>query len=275
MPIAALPGKGYRLLDGYFLPPVSFTADEVAALALGGAFVRDRVDVELHCAADDALRKLAGVLPPERQAVLTRYQREMLFVDDGTGRDDPALAALRRAIRDRRVVRLRYHGRRPTATEREVEPVSLVHVNHAWHLVGYCRLRRDGHLFRLDRIDHWEPLGEPFDLADRHAFGPHDERPRDHPEARIRFDPAVVRWVRERQPFVFLREEVDDDGPAFVYLLRDDRELLSGLLAWGAAVEIVEPPSLRARLAAEARAILVRHATDEEPERAFEVVGGT
>ena len=63
VPIAALPGKGYRLLEGYFLPPVTFTADEAATLALGGGFARDRVDAELRRAADDALAKLAGVLP--------------------------------------------------------------------------------------------------------------------------------------------------------------------------------------------------------------------
>src|SRR5918998_5677893 len=48
VPIAAMPGKGYRLLDGYFLPPLSFTGDEAALLALGGAFVRDRVDAGLR-----------------------------------------------------------------------------------------------------------------------------------------------------------------------------------------------------------------------------------
>ena len=101
-------------------------------------------------------------------------------------------------------------------------------------------------------------------------MGPHGDRDQDHgdgiPEARVRFDAGVVRWVRERQPFVFLREEAyaDAGGPVFVYLLRDERELLSWLLAWGAAVEVLEPPSLRARLAAEARAILARHAGVEQ-----------
>src|ERR671916_2248108 len=76
VPIAALPGKGYRLLDGYFLPPLSFTADEAATLALGGGFVRDRVDAELRRAADEALRKLAAVLPAERWAEVGRRRRE-------------------------------------------------------------------------------------------------------------------------------------------------------------------------------------------------------
>ena len=70
----------------------------------------------------------------------------------------------------------------------------------------------------------------------------------------------MVRWVRERQPFVLLREERDADGPIFVYALRDVREVLAWLLPWGRAVEILSPDWLRARLAEEALAIAERHA---------------
>ena len=81
-------------------------------------------------------------------------------------------------------------------------------------------------------------------------------------EVRVRFDAAVERWVRERQPYVFLREETDVDGPIFVYALRDERELLAWLLSWGAAVEVLSPPDVRTRLAIEARAILARHTSE-------------
>ena len=266
VPIAALPGTGYRLLDGYFLPPLSFTADEATALALGGAFVSDRVDPPRRRAADDALRKLDGVLPPEHQAAVARRRRELLFPDLGGEADERLLTALRAAVEQRRVVRLLYHApRRPAAEERDVEPVSLVYVGHDWHLAAYCRLRQGPRLFRLDRIDRLEPLAERFELTERHAVGPHTGRPDGVPEALVRFDPTVVRWVRERQPFTFLREEPGAGGPVFVYALRDERELLSWLLTWGAAAEVLGPPSLRARLLAEARAILARH-TPAEPE---------
>jgi hypothetical protein len=86
----------------------------------------------------------------------------------------------------------------------------------------------------------------------------------------------VLRWVRERQPFTLLREEpaADDGGPGegpgsgqwpvFVYALRDERELVPWLLTWGRSVEVLEPASLRAALAAEARALLARHEPSHE-----------
>ena len=261
VPIAAMPGKGYGLLDGYFLPPLSFTADEAAVLVLGGAFVRDRVDALLRRAADDALRKLDGVLPADTREAVARRRREFVFPDPGRDEDEPLLAPLREAIDGRRVVRLRYHAlRRPDADERDVEPVSLVYLDRGWLLAAYCRLRQGPRLFRLERIDRFELLGERFALGERHRLDPGIVGGTDRfPEVRVRADPSVQRWIRERQSHLCLREERDDHGPVFVYALRDERELLPWLLGWGAAIEVLAPASLRARLAAEARALLARH----------------
>ena len=80
VPVVATPGTGYRLLDGYFLPPLRFTPAEAALLAIGGNIVRARLDPELQSAADGAIAKLRGVLPPEQRAAVDRWQQQMVFV---------------------------------------------------------------------------------------------------------------------------------------------------------------------------------------------------
>ncbi len=35
VPVAAMPGEGYRLVEGYHLPPIAFTAEEAVQLLLG------------------------------------------------------------------------------------------------------------------------------------------------------------------------------------------------------------------------------------------------
>jgi predicted DNA-binding transcriptional regulator YafY len=262
VPIVATPGKGYRLMEGYFLPPLSFTADEAALLLLGGELVRDRVDPLLRQVAEEGLRKLAGVLPPDRRAEMERRRQGIFFASIAGRPDDRRLVLARRAIDERRVVRLVYHAfRRDQPDPRDVEPIRLVHLSDAWYLAGYCRLRQDGRLFRLDRIDRLEVLEEQYTPGARHTLS---ERLTpdlaEHPEARARFDHDVLRWVRERQPFTLLREERDADGPLFVYALRDVQGLLTWLLSWGRAVEVLDPDWLRGRLAEEALAIAARHA---------------
>src|ERR1700736_50976 len=109
VPLVALPGKGYRLMEGYFLPPLSFSATEAALLVVGGEFVSARVEPELKGTAEQALRKLTGVLPVDRRAAVDRWRSEMLFPERGRTLD-PRLAQMRAAVQERQVVRLVYHA---------------------------------------------------------------------------------------------------------------------------------------------------------------------
>jgi len=263
VPLVATPGKGYRLLDGYFLPPLAFTATEAALLVLGGEFIRERVDAELRRPAADALHKLNTILPHDSTEAVARWRNEMLFPRLGR-RDDLGLTRLRTAIQEHRVVRLLYHAfRRPGPELRDVEPISLVYLGERWQVAGYCRLRRGPRLFRLDRIDHLNILAEQFELGERHVIPPRSEDWKSSvPEARVRCDPVVERWLRERQPFTFLREELDSDGPVFVYAIRDEQDLVRWILSWGTSVEVLAPADLRARVRADAGKIARRHAPD-------------
>src|ERR1700682_3199139 len=79
VPLVATPGKGYRLMDGYFLPPLALTATEAALLVVGGEFIRERVDAELRRPAADALHKLSGILPVKQRQAVTSWRTEMVF----------------------------------------------------------------------------------------------------------------------------------------------------------------------------------------------------
>jgi predicted DNA-binding transcriptional regulator YafY len=265
VPLVATPGTGYRLLEGYFLPPLSFTATEAGLLVIGGEYVRERVDPELRGATDTALRKLTSVVPEAQREALGRWRRSLVFSGGRRG-DDARLQLVREAIEQRRVLRLLYHAfRRPEAELRNVEPFSLLYLSERWQVCAFCRLRQGPRLFRLDRIERLELLPETFVLSEeRHSAPPHTaEWKVAAPEARVRFDQSVRRWVRERQPFTFVREELDTQGPVFVYAMREERDFAGWLLSWGANVEVVDPPSLRETLAQEASAIFYRHsATD-------------
>jgi predicted DNA-binding transcriptional regulator YafY len=260
VPLVATPGIGYRLLEGYFLPPLSFTAPEAGLLMVGGEFVRQRVDPELSASIDEALRKLASVLPPERREAVAHWRRRLLFPTSSQG-DDARLKRVREAIEQRRVLRLLYQAfRRPDAEQRDIEPFSLIYLANHWQVAAYCRLRNGPRLFRLDRIERIDLLAETFVPDERHAVPPYTgEWKTLAPEARVRFAHSVQRWVRERQPFTFVREELDSGGPVFVYAIRQEREFIGWLLSWGSAAEVLDPPALRAALAAEAQQIAYQH----------------
>src|SRR2546425_1106898 len=111
-------------------------------------------------------------------------------------------------------------------------------------------------------------LNERYTQGERHSLDNMRHGAREpSPEARVRFDDEALRWVRERQPYVFLREEYDAGGPVFVNAMRDEPSLVSWLLQWGRAVEVLSPDSLRAAVATEARALLAHHEAPGTPMR--------
>lgn len=70
VPIVSLPGEGYELMEGFYLPPLIFTDDEAIALFLGARLLIQQAAGALTVKAEQALAKIAVALPQEtRQRV--------------------------------------------------------------------------------------------------------------------------------------------------------------------------------------------------------------
>jgi len=76
VPIVAVPGQGYALMAGYFLPPLSFRTDEATMLLLGSDLMAQNFDAQYRAAAQSASRKIEGVL---RAADERRQSRHYLI----------------------------------------------------------------------------------------------------------------------------------------------------------------------------------------------------
>jgi predicted DNA-binding transcriptional regulator YafY len=265
VPLVAVPGQGYALMEGYFLPPLAFTADEAAMLLLGSDVMGQSFDARYRAASAAAGRKIAAVLPDQLRAEVEELSESVVFVAGRAAVPDEALARLRRAIFARSAVRLRYHPRHQagdTASQpatREVDPYALAHMADAWYLTGYDHLRGAMRTFRLERIDEIAVLDRTFVRPPgAHLRGPEGEsRPI---EIRALFDSSVARWVREARSFFTTAEEELPEGLLVTLRVRQEDEVLSWLLGWGRHVRVLAPESLRRRIADEATALLTAHA---------------
>lgn len=163
-PIEGEAGLGYILAPGFFLPPLMFGEDEVDAIILGLRLVSQRGDAALGQAADDALSKVAAVLPPALEGVAATSG---LLAGPGRLGGTPHLAVIRRAIRAEEKLRLRYTDKKGAASERTIWPVALGFFEAAEVLAAWCEMRRDFRHFRLDRIAAVEPSGERYPKRQR------------------------------------------------------------------------------------------------------------
>jgi proteasome accessory factor B len=137
--------EGYRIARKDFeLPPIEFSADEAAAIALAG---RLWSSASLASEARTALMKLraAGVEisePPGSDALPPLPANE------------PALPDLLTAVTSKHVVQFNHRKPQAEAAEkRVVEPWGVLSWRGRWYVVGHDRGRRDVRSFRLDRIE--------------------------------------------------------------------------------------------------------------------------
>ncbi|EHK73461.1 helix-turn-helix type 11 domain-containing protein, partial [Sinorhizobium meliloti CCNWSX0020] len=68
VPILGEPSVGYVLQDGYDLPPLMFSTDELEIVMLGLRMVGARGDIEINTTARDVVAKIAAILPDAKRS---------------------------------------------------------------------------------------------------------------------------------------------------------------------------------------------------------------
>ena len=161
VPIDGEAGVGYVLRGGFDLPPLMFDEQEIEALLLGARIVQSWADPVLAEAAADVVAKVEAVIP-ER---LRRHMAETALLAPANHWAEPISVkpeALRKAIRQRQLLAVRYSDAEERETERRLRPLALAFYGPVWLLVAWCELRNDFRSFRLDRMVEVTVLDEIF-----------------------------------------------------------------------------------------------------------------
>ncbi len=158
VPIDGEAGVGYLMRDGYDLPPLMFSRDEIVALVAGARLIRAWGGAAMARAAEEALVKIEAVLPDTERARANRVQIHAI-ANEMTPVVRARIDALERAVEDRQRLALAYLDAEARPTRRVVRPLGLWFWGKVWTLVAWCELRDDFRMFRLDRIADMEDSG--------------------------------------------------------------------------------------------------------------------
>lgn len=182
VPIYAEAGRrgGYLIDRTVTLPPLNFTATEMAAIAVMAALAEG---TPFAVAARGALRKIVAGAPKARTGAAAIVDRIRVF-SPGSGGSGPVPGmvplVVQDAIAERHVLVLEYRSRFDEITVREVEPVAFTGGAAYWYLLAWCRLREAMRVFRVDRVIAAKDTGE---IAPARDF---DEAAADIPEGLLR-----------------------------------------------------------------------------------------
>ena len=162
VPVEGERGVGYLLREPIHLPPLTLTAEELEALHFGMAVAAQATEPALQKAAASLLAKIDRALPASRRASPEDWGFAV-YPQEKAQAGHPYLPALRRAVREKRKLRLRYQkATDQLAEERLVRPLQIEFWGWAWTLTAWCELRRDFRVFRADRILSVEILPDSF-----------------------------------------------------------------------------------------------------------------
>ena len=151
VPITGEAGVGYVIDKQYYLPPVTFDADELEAIGLGISMVRQWTDEKFAAKANSAFEKIQAILPANLQGELqqiTTYSVPTRPMLPWT----VSFSDLRECIRARRKIHIEYSDEEKQNTSRTLRPLALIFFSPVWLLASWCEKRKDFRHFRLDRI---------------------------------------------------------------------------------------------------------------------------
>jgi predicted DNA-binding transcriptional regulator YafY len=244
------------------LPGLWFNADELRAL-----LTMDRLLGDLQ---PGILSELTGPIRKRLRELLESgdhsaedVARRIRILAMGSRQVEPGnFRALSTALLSRRRLRIRHLRRQDgDLLEREVSPQRLVHYRDNWYLDAWCHKRQALRTFGVDAIESVAVLEKAAkevseDTLERHfTSGYGIFAGADTLEAVLLFGADRARWVSHETWHPQQDGRMQLDG---TYLLKfpysREPELVMDVLRYGAGVEVLAPPGLRAAVARELRA---------------------
>ena len=155
VPIMGEAGVGYSIMDGYRLPPVTFTKEEATAFLTAEKFVAKLTDASTARHHQSAMIKVRSVLKTSERNLLEDIDNNIeVFKNQAQLQIDHKdhLQTLLNAVAQKNVLTVDYTNNSLQQTLRDIEPIGVFYKDSYWHLIAYCRLRAGYRDFRVDRI---------------------------------------------------------------------------------------------------------------------------
>jgi proteasome accessory factor B len=273
------PGRGYRIRDSFFLPPISLTIPETLGLMIFGKTAAARRDRPLSGPGLSAVYKLINTVPePIREACSDLMAH--VSVDPGPMVETPGESdhylTLQRCVDERRVCQVQYQSPvEDGPLSCKLKPYALHFAARAWYVLAGTDVHAEVRTFKVARFSSIEPANvffeRPSDFDPGAKLGkawqliPEGQEHDIELEfsARVGTNVAEVRWHPSQ------RHELLEDGRCWMWLCVDGL----GEIAWwicGYADQVIihRPEALRQRV----RSMLEGALTNHEPgsPRSFE-----
>jgi predicted DNA-binding transcriptional regulator YafY len=256
--------KGYYYDDETFsLPMVYLSSEELSALLIARKMLQDISGGSIGDEISSIVDKITNILK-KHSVVADHIDGAFSFqlIEYSPAPEAVFKSVLESCLKKRCLSFTYYSPATEEKSTRTVEPYHLFNYMGTWHLIGYCRLRKEIRDFALSRISDANVSTEPFKIqADfdfkkyfLSTFGLY--KGKSTKEVTLRFTPEKSKWIKDQiwhkdQKVKYLK----DGSLELSFPVSDFSEIKMEILKHGDDVEVISPKSLRDLIKAEAEKI--------------------
>lgn len=248
VPIISYPGVqgGFCIQENYRLSKQVLTLEDMASLLSTLQGINSTLK---STQLQNVTEKILNLVPDDKVSALHQLGNQLCISLQPWGFSEQhkeRLRQLQQAISQNRCVSISYMDVKAAASQRTIEPMTLVFKGTGWYCFGFCRLRNDFRIFKLSRIQHLCLLDIQFIRKEKK----YDDQAFEHVWQSHGID-LVLRFPAETHPFLLEYLEpgqisAQQDGFLIVRLsLPEDEWLYWWLFQFGHRVEVLEPPHIR------------------------------
>jgi predicted DNA-binding transcriptional regulator YafY len=264
VPVIGEAGTGYKLMEGYRLPPVMFNQDEARALLTASKLVQSKTDAGISKHYTAALDKIRAILRHSEKDHIEEIDSHIAVMKHPSIVHQPQtelhLQSILKAIGSSSVIEINYTSlEKNETTRRKVEPVGIYYLGSHWYLIAFCQMRNDYRNFRTDKIKQLTITSETNSKIHPPLQSFMNQMADDRQLIKIVIDvePEIVKYLGEQKYYNgFVKEEKAGDQIRMTFLSGSLMGFSRWFMLYGDHAKIVEPTELNDMVAGIAENIL-------------------
>ncbi len=165
IPIVGEAGSGYSLMDGYKLPPVMFTKEEVLSFITAEKLMQKFLHQSLGNHYQTAMEKVRSVLKYSDKNLIENIEKQIDVYNYHPKTEDNiknVIPIILESIAEKRQLTMEYKTMDSKISTRTIEAVGIFFEFNYWYIMAFCTLRNDFRQFRVDRILQIFKTQNPF-----------------------------------------------------------------------------------------------------------------
>lgn len=253
IPIIGEAGNGYSLMDGYKLPPVMFTKEEVLSFITAEKLMQKFSHQSLGSHYQTAMEKVRSVLRYSDKNLIQNIEKQIDVFNFYNHKPEDSLKnvipIILESIAEKTQLNIQYQTVDSRVTERTIEAVGIFFEFNFWYIMAYCTLRNDFRQFRVDRIQQIFKTQTPF-LQEYGQINDYRKSHGNKVRAKLLIDKKIMSHIVNSKKYYGMIEEVETDQG--MELTFETEWIQDGFPRWVITfadyATILEPESLRTRM---------------------------